>query len=188
MDSSDVIRTGRPYGGCAILWHGNLALSIIPIETRSERICAVLIKSENVSLVLCNVYMPGDNNTQESFGIFGDVLFEILTIFDLYRGHDFIVGGDFNVDFKRTGSRNLGLLNQFIEEEMLCCVSLQCPNTEFTYQNSVGNKSFIDHFIVSESLNNCKVNISYDGNNFTEHKPLTFETTCLSIMILDKIT
>ena len=129
-----------------------------------------------------------DNNTQESFGIFGDVLFEILTIFDLYRGHDFIVGGDFNVDFKRTGSRNLGLLNQFIEEEMLCCVSLQCPNTEFTYQNSVGNKSFIDHFIVSESLNNCKVNISYDGNNFTEHKPLTFETTCLSIMILDKIT
>ncbi|CAL4108288.1 unnamed protein product, partial [Meganyctiphanes norvegica] len=169
--------------GLAIVWNKNLALSIIPVETASDRLCAVVIKSDNQSIVLCNVYMPCDNNTDENFEIYGDVLYEMLTLFELYRGYDFIIGGDFNVDFKRNESRNLGLLKQFIDEEMFTCVSLQCPNTEFTYENNRGNKSFIDHFIVSESLTNCNVNVSHDGNNLTEHKPITLETTCSSIII-----
>ena len=66
MDESDITRVGRPYGGCAILWKNNLALSITPIVTISNRLCVVLIKSDNLNVILCNVYMPGDNNTQKS--------------------------------------------------------------------------------------------------------------------------
>ena len=183
MDESNVTRIGRPFGGLAVVWNKNLALSIIPVETASDRLCAVVIKSDNQSIVLCNVYMPCDNNTDANFEIYGDVLYEMLTLFELYRGYDFIIGGDFNVDFRRNESRNLGLLKQFIDEEMFTCVSLQCPNTEFTYENNRGNKSFIDHFIVSESLTNCNVNVSHDGNNLTEHKPITLETTCSSVII-----
>ena len=122
MDESNITRVGRPYGGCAILWKSNFALSITPIVTLSNRICAVHIKSDKLNVILCNLYMPGDNNTEESFEEYGDIIFELITIFDLYRGYDFIVGGDLNVDFKRIESRNLGLLKQFLTEELLKCV------------------------------------------------------------------
>ena len=48
MDESDIGRVGRPFGGCAIIWNKNLALSIIPVDTTSPRLCAVVIKSELV--------------------------------------------------------------------------------------------------------------------------------------------
>ena len=186
MDESNITHVGRPFGGCAILWNNNLAVSITPIETTSNRLCVVLIKSNNLNIILCNVYMPVNDNSQESFDVYGDVLYELLTIIDLYRGHDLIIGGDFNVDFNKNETRNSRLLKQFIDEEALNCVSLQCSNTEYTFENTVGNRSFIDHFIVSESLINCYVNVSHDGNNLTEHKPITLKTTCSSIILQNK--
>ncbi|CAL4079002.1 unnamed protein product [Meganyctiphanes norvegica] len=123
MDESNITRVGRPFGGLTILWNKNLALSIIPVETVSDRFCAMVIKSDNQSIVLCNVYMPCDNNTDENFEIYGDVLYEMLILFELYREYDFIIGED------------------------------------------------------------CNVNVSHDSNNLTEHKPITLETTCSSIII-----
>ncbi|CAL4139663.1 unnamed protein product, partial [Meganyctiphanes norvegica] len=32
MDETDIMRVGRPFGGLAVLWKKNLALSIIPIK------------------------------------------------------------------------------------------------------------------------------------------------------------
>ena len=80
MDESDIGRVGRPKGGCAIVWHKNLALSILPIDTKTPRLCAVVVKSKKINLVICNVYMPQDTNTNDDFEIFGDILYEILTI------------------------------------------------------------------------------------------------------------
>ena len=37
----------------------------------------------------------------ESFETFGDILYEILMIHEVYSGYDFIIGGDFNIDFTR---------------------------------------------------------------------------------------
>ena len=132
MDESDIGRVGRPKGGCAIVWHKNLALSILPIDTKTPRLCAVVVKSKKINLVICNVYMPQDTNTNDNFEIFGDTLYEILTIHEVYSGYDFIIGGDFNVDFNRNNSRNLNLLKQFINEEQLTCVTLRYPINEFT--------------------------------------------------------
>ena len=143
MDESNITRVGRPYGGLAILWKNNLALSITPIKTNSSRLCAVNVKSDKINIIIFNIYMPCDNNSDESFDIFGDVLFDLLSILDTYRGFDLIMGGDFNVDFKRNESRNLGLLKQFIDEEFLNCITLDLPNDEYTYDNNRGNKSFI---------------------------------------------
>ena len=50
MDDSDIGRVGRPKGGCAIVWHKDLALSILPIETKSTRLCAVVVKSTQIKL------------------------------------------------------------------------------------------------------------------------------------------
>ena len=67
MDESDIGRVGRPKGGCAIVWHKDLALSILPIETKSTRLCAVVEKSKRINFVICNVYTPLDNNTDVNF-------------------------------------------------------------------------------------------------------------------------
>ncbi|CAL4112232.1 unnamed protein product [Meganyctiphanes norvegica] len=83
MDETNVTHVGRPFRGLAIVWNKNLALSIIPVETASDRLCAVVIKSDNQNIVLCNVYMSCDNNTDENFEIYGDVLYEMLTLFEL---------------------------------------------------------------------------------------------------------
>ena len=188
MDESNIGHAGRPFGGCAIIWHKDLALSIIPVDTTSPKLCAVVIKSDSLNIIMCNVYMPCDDNTDENYEKYGDILYEMLTLFEVYRGYDFIVGGDFNVDFRRNNSRNLRLLKQFISEEQLTCVSLNFPNNEYTFQNNNFNRSFIDHFIVSESLTNCNVFISHDGDNLSDHEPITIKTSCISNIITDKNT
>ena len=55
MDESNIGRVGRPFGGCAIIWNKNLALSIVPVDTSSPRLCAVVIKSKNLNIIMCNV-------------------------------------------------------------------------------------------------------------------------------------
>ena len=106
-------------------------------------------------------------------------------IHEVYSGYDFIIGGDFNVDFTRNNSRNLNLLKQFIVDEQLTCVTLRCPVNDFTYESVNFNRSFIDHFIVSENLTNCNVYVTRDGANLSDHKPITIETTCISNIIPD---
>ena len=114
MDDSNIGHVGRPYGGCAILWHRDLALAFTPINTTSSRICAVIVESKDVKIVLINVYMHIDDNSNINIDIFGEVLSEISAIINLFEGHDFTVGGDFNVDFKHHNSRNLNLFKHFL--------------------------------------------------------------------------
>ena len=175
MDESNIIQAGRPYGGCGIVWHKNLQLSFVPIQTVSKRLCALNIKSSNVNILIINVYMPYDDHTENSFNTYGDTLCEISSIIQSFNGCDIILGGDFNVDFSRTGSKNLDLLKDFLITENLTCESLQCIANNFTYESSTGNKSFIDHFLVSSSFTST-VSVSYDGNNLSDHKPISMET------------
>ena len=149
MDETDIMHVGRPFGGCGIVWHKNLQLSFVPIQTVSKRLCAMNIKSNNLNILILNVYMPYDDHTENSFNMYGDTLCEISAIIQSFNGDDIILGGDFNVDFGRTGSKNLDLLKEFMITESLNCESLQYIDNNFTYENSMGNKSFIDHFIVS---------------------------------------
>ena len=38
MDEADIGRAGRPYGGCEIVWHPNLNLSIEPVSITSVQL------------------------------------------------------------------------------------------------------------------------------------------------------
>ena len=49
------------------------------------------------------------------------------------------------------------------------------PKMVEIHENSMGNKSFIDHFIVSSSFTST-ITVSYDGNNLSDHKPISMET------------
>ena len=109
MDESDITRVGRPYGGLAIIWKNNLALSITPIKTINPRLCAVMVKSNNLNIIMCNLYLPCDDNTDVNFDLYGETLYDLINIIDTYRGFDLLIGGDLNTNFNRNESRNLGL-------------------------------------------------------------------------------
>ena len=173
MDEEIVGRIGRPHGGCAIIWHQSLNMSVIPINTISSRVCAVQIKSENVNCVVVSIYMPNDDNSNNTFEVFGDVLYELSTLTSLYDDSDIILGGDFNVDFNRIQSRNLNLFKHFINDEELICPSIQITANNFTREDILGNRSFIDHILLTKNINYANTSIRYDGNNLSDHNPIT---------------
>ena len=180
MDDANVVRKGRPFGGCAILWKKNLALTINPINTTSPRICAVEIISDQAKLMLITVYMPNDNDLNDSNDIYGDVLSEISSIICNYE-HDIIIGGDLNVDYSRTNSHNLNLLKQFLHVEELECATLKITHNNYTREDSLGSRSFIDHIIVSKHINCTNPNVQYNGNNLSDHNPVTIQTSHNSV-------
>jgi len=53
FNNSDVL-TGRPYGGVAILWRSNFAVSITVIDTNSKRVCALRMESDAFKLLFIN--------------------------------------------------------------------------------------------------------------------------------------
>ena len=175
MDEAEVRRLGRPYGGCAVLWKKNLAVSVTPISTTSPRICAVAIKSEHVKTIVISVYMPSDDNSNNNYDIYGDVLYELSSIVGEYDDHDFIIGGDFNVDFSRINSRNLTLLKQFLQLEDLECKTLNILNDNFT-RSDVNSRAFLDHFILSKNVEYSNIEVLYDGDNLSDHNPVTIQT------------
>ena len=132
MDEGNVVRHGRPHGGCAIIWHQNINLSVVPINTLSKRLCAVHIKGDTFDCIFASIYMPNDDNSNNSFEIFGDVLYEISTLISLYENSDIILGGDFNVDFSRNHSRNLNIFKHFLNDEEFTCSTIQLPANNFT--------------------------------------------------------
>ena len=172
MNEADIGRVGRPFGGCAIVWHRNLAVTITPVVTTSPRICAVTINSDDINILLMSLYMPTDEDV--NFIAYGDVLHEVSSIMTIYDNFDVILGGDLNVDYSRNMSRNLNLTKSFISQEDLICATLPISSNEYTRIDSRNNKSFIDHFLVSSNVDYFNVCVAHDGNNLSDHEPITF--------------
>ena len=175
MDESNINKPGRPFGGCMIIWKKNLGISIKPVLINNPRICVVEVENHlHEKLLVINVYMPTNDNTLESFNLFGEVLNSISGLIETYDEHKVIIGGDFNVDFSKN-SDNSKLLDDFLRFESYKCASSMLKNSiDFTFMSSNGTKSHIDHFLFSECLFNCFSNyICYvDGHNLSDHFPV----------------
>ena len=164
---------GRPYGGVAIIWPQNLKHNVAPISTNNSRVCAVRIDIDESAVLLCCVYMPEDGNLDG----FVDVLNEIDSICTAENADKIIIGGDFNVDLARTGSRNLRALRIFIENETLRN-AYDFNRVDFTFESKVNrSRSTIDHFIMSENVFECisDVKVLHEVDNHSDHSPLVLQ-------------
>ena len=175
MDEAEIQRRGRPFGGCAILWKRNLKLKITPVNSTSPRICAVEVNSEQIKVLLITVYMPNDNDLNGNNDLYGDILSEISSIICNYE-HDIIISGDLNVDFNRINSNNLELLKHFINIEELECATLKITHNNFTREDNLGSRSFIDHVILNSNVSYSELKVLYNGNNLSDHNPVTIQT------------
>lgn len=65
MDET-IERTGRPFGGCAILWNPAINGSFTKLVIDNNRLCGVLCVFNNVSVLFLNVYMPCDRYVEDA--------------------------------------------------------------------------------------------------------------------------
>ena len=191
-----VIRVGRPYGGCAILWKSNISYSICPIKTVSNRLNCINVKNnEGINFLLFNVYMPTDsrrvnniNNTHNELAInnnvhcnfheYQDILAEISVISRNNESAFIMICGDFNTDMSRN-TLQTDQLRDFCESECFIISDLlPCSNVKYTFEcKSSGNKTFIDHMLITENMQpHIKSCTSYDSiNNVSDHISVILE-------------
>ena len=171
------ILTGRPYGGCAILWRSSLNFSVEFMSVNSNRVSAIKLSSDLFKLLLINVYMPcedHDCNVNE----FSDVLFNVECLLVNNIDCHYAIGGDFNVDLSRN-SVHTALLRSFSDTHNLLYASESSHATiDFTYNFNMSRFSLIDNFILSSFLFHSMlmhVNVLHDVSNLSDHEPLFIE-------------
>ena len=173
MNSNKIASAGRPFGGLMILYKRSLALPISQINTNSTRICAATIVKDSCKILLMSIYMPCDDNTNDSASQYLDVLSEITAILNIYDDFYVIIGGDFNTDYSRNNFNSRTLKDYLISESLLDAGDV-LNDSNYTYESYNGVKSIIDHFILTE---NCIANVIdydvlHDGFNLSDHSPI----------------
>jgi len=98
VNTTENMLIGRPIGGTAVLYRKTLGNVIKPIKTECWRITALLLYSLVGPVLCCNVYMPTDYATIESFVDYADVCSKLSVLFDDSDATTLLVAGDFNCD------------------------------------------------------------------------------------------
>ena len=146
---SDAHIKGRPYGGCAILWHKRMLGSITPVPSNNNRLCCVLYEDNKCKILIFCVYMPYEGATplHENDASYSEILSKITELISSYDTDSIVIGGDFNTCFSRKVSGNKLLLTKFLSEESLkpCCehVISVVDYSYVSYTN--GSKYLVDH-------------------------------------------
>ena len=97
--------TGRPYGGCAILWNNTLICNVEPVPCTSKRLCVVKIELRDTSFLLFTLYMSCDTMCDmDNIHMYEEVLCEITSISTSMNIDKIICGGDFNTYMTRINS------------------------------------------------------------------------------------
>jgi exonuclease III len=161
---------GRPFGGLAILVRDTLCANVQCLK-KTERLIAVKIGE----CVFINVYFPVYAGTV----VYDSEVDSILCVLEsLLLDHStccFIMGGDFNLEF-HNGISRCDAVNKFVRSaKFRLCDDCSDACIEYTFCCESRNaRSFIDHFLVSESLSHNVVNTYAveSGLNFSDHRPL----------------
>ena len=74
---------------------------IKPIKTNNCRILVIELVNDDVKIFLVNIYFSNDDRTINSYNEIGKILDEVSGIKNIYINHEFLMAGDFNIDFNR---------------------------------------------------------------------------------------
>ena len=115
-----------------------MKVDILP--TQSKRLTVVRLSLNDVSILLCNVYMQTD--ISKHIDLYTETLAVISMLCKSTNDDYFIVAGDLNVNFLRPSS-NCDLLKSFITDNNLKLVSNFIPNSvDFTFESKgTGSRS-----------------------------------------------
>jgi len=166
------------------LWHPNLMCKIIPVSYDSHRICAVLLEIRGETLLLISVYMPCDDRCLNQNNIeYSEVINDISILSNSVNANHVCIGGDFNTDFSRLNLQSNTLNNFAVENNLNYCSQDICCTVDYTFcSKGPGNKSFIDHFMLSENISDEL--LSFDpvesvNNFFSDHVAIKYVFECV---------
>ncbi len=156
---------GHPFGGCAI------QAKIQKLSINNNRLCGIIMFLNDMSYLFLNAYMPYDRNTEDP-----DNIAVIDSVKELILNHNpvhIVFGGNLNTDCVRISPHALEL-NQCVEDcDFNVCIDSPIPDVPYTFINSNGAKSRIDHFLVSDHLSECVSECcNIDNHLFSDHVPL----------------
>ena len=180
MDSSQLL-SGRPFGGCCILYRKALSTAVRRIFSHSKRFCAISItfnstsvKSSFVVLLVC-VYLPTDYCNTTSQSAFSESLCELDGLLSAEHFDSIIIAGDFNVDFTRSGP-NCSNLSALMSSNNLVSVD-QMYTINYTYhKDDFSCFSSPDHILTSSNYSHLIDDaFAHDSaENFPDHLSLHF--------------
>ena len=169
-----VILSGRPFGGCAIIFRKSLLSIIQIIRVPAKRFCAIKLRSDLTTFLLICAYLPTDYHTDTSVADFNVCLGEISGFIDSQSFDHLIVGWDLNVDLASVSHRRTAI-QDFMDSYDLRCIDSECGSITHTYERDDGlARSWPDHFLVSGLLADRFSNIRTlaSGSNLSDHLPL----------------
>ena len=176
MDSvvSAGVLKGRPFGGVCILIRKQLAC-YAKLLCKAERF--IILKLDD--MLLCNVYMPC-KSVPKFAEIYASTLSDIINVVQSESFQLAVFGGDFNSTLGGT-CESVNLVHDFCTILALRCVKyLLPPHESYSFMNSRGDTSLIDHFLISvQNLSDIvSVNIVESGLNMSDHLPVVVSISC----------
>ena len=108
MDNSELL-TGRPYGGCGILFRKCFSSSVWRLKNCSKRFCGLMltlpdpISNHTSNILLIYAYFPADYGTSHSHNDFLDTVAELEGFLASHDYDNLILYGDFSIDFGGRG-------------------------------------------------------------------------------------
>jgi len=129
-----------------------------------------------MNLVFVNVYMPCKSVSNYE-DVYADVASQILHCLSELSGCEFIVGGDFNCEFKSDEGAAWNILCDFMSQlDLVSTDYLLTGDQCYTFfQPTTGASSHIDHFLASNAIVPCiqTLNVIENGGNLSDHLPIT---------------
>lgn len=180
----DVMR-GRPYGGCAILWHNSVSHRVEEISCTSKRICAIKVKMDNDRwlLVAC-CYMPNDNmSSTHVTDEFVETCSDLQNLIENNEHDDLLIAADWNTDFSRLTAQSKYLTEIIPHMGVKCSWDHTNSVKEDTFYHFNGSgSSCIDYFLIGENMFKDIISsvVVWDGINLSPHQPvlISVEAKC----------
>ncbi len=171
MNADYALSRGRRFGGCAILWNISLKCSVEPIVCSNNRLCVVKVIFDSYSIIVCNMYMPCDNTGD--INTYNEVWADAINICNAHDAQYVIFAGDLNTDLTRHNSAHTTGLIDLCRSENFTCVKThpQCQ-IDYSYESKInGQKSCLDHFIISDNLHDSVQScyVAHDYDNMSDH-------------------
>ena len=180
-------------GSVAIAWRKSLNCSISVMKsTGTDRMCVIKYIGTDTNINIIGVYMP---HRSCKVADFSDDLAALEAIIESNGNEQFVIIGDWNCHVgknKFSSSRTWGnstvsgeKLTHFCNGYDLNLIDLHeiCKGPNYTYQNTLGHQSYIDHCVISNSLVSAVVNCDvFEENvkNTSDHLPIQIEISCSS--------
>lgn len=174
------------HGGVAILWRKNMSCQVRQMRNMgTDRIVVIqlFVQNGNRPIFIIGVYLPQHGCKVDNYQQHLDALENVVQQCSLTG--DVIVAGDFNAhfgteeDFSRCSGKtsyNGRKLKKMMNACSLTPVDLLrfCEGPEFSFENSRGDRSYIDHILVSNHCVNdvLSCEVTEDVLNTSDHLAL----------------